>query len=73
MRVPFLPIEGFVREPVVLAHVAVGRTKWREMVAAGEAPKPQKWGERITVYEVGSIRRWIADRAAAGQPTQPVA
>lgn len=63
----FLPEIGFVREPVVLAHVGVKRTKWREMIAAGEAPAPQKWSERLTVYDAAAIRRWIADRVAASQ------
>lgn len=58
----FLPEVGFVREPVVLAHVGVGRTKWREMVKAGEAPAPQKWSERISVYDASAIRRFIAAR-----------
>lgn len=59
-----LPSEGFVREPVVLAHVGVGRTTWRAMVKAGRAPAPQKWSERLTVYNVAEIRAWIAERAA---------
>jgi predicted DNA-binding transcriptional regulator AlpA len=63
----FLPEVGFVREPVVLAHVGLGRTKWREMVQQGQAPAPQKWGERLVVYDASAIRSWIAERAAAGQ------
>lgn len=58
----FLPEVGFVREPAVLAHVGVGRTKWREMVAAGHAPSPIKFGERIVVYNAIDVRRWIADQ-----------
>lgn len=60
----FLPEVGFVREPVVLAHVGVGRTKWRELVKSGEAPAPHKWSERISVYDVAEIRGWIAQRSA---------
>ena len=60
---PFLPEVGFVREPVVLAHVGVGRTKWREMVKSGEAPAPQRWSERISVYDASAIRRFIANRS----------
>lgn len=63
----FLPEVGFVREPVVLAHVGVGRTKWRELVKAGEAPSPQKWSERISVYSAADIRRWIAERTETCQ------
>lgn len=60
----FLPEVGFVREPVVLAHVGVGRTTWRELVKAGKAPAPQRWSERITVYSAAEIRAWIAEQTA---------
>ncbi len=58
-----LPQVGLVRERVVLAHVGCGRTKWRSLVASGSAPAPQKLSERISVYDAGAIRVWIADRA----------
>jgi len=67
----FLPEVGFVREPVVLAHVGVGRTTWRELVKSGQAPAPQKWGERISVYDAADIRQWIADRKSAPGALKP--
>lgn len=60
----FLPPVGFVREPVVLAHVGVGRTRWREMIKAGEAPAPQRWSSRVSVYNAAQIHAWIEARAS---------
>ena len=60
----FLPEVGFVREPVVLAHVGVGKTKWLEMVNAGDAPSPRRLSPRVKVYSAVEIRRWIAERCA---------
>jgi len=65
-QAPFLPEVGFVRERMVLAHVGVGRTKWREMVKAGEAPKPWRWSPRIVLYDASEIRRWIEARTFSG-------
>lgn len=58
-----LPEVGFVREPVVLAHVNFGRTKWRELVANGEAPSPRRLGPRCTMYDAAEIRAWIEARS----------
>ncbi len=71
-----LPEVGFVREPVVLAHVGFGRTKWREMVAAGQAPAPRRLGPRCTMYDAALVRAWIAERANSApvvqfQPRKP--
>lgn len=59
-----LPEIGLVREPVVLAHVGVGRTKWREMVKAGKAPAPRRISERVSVYDASAVRNWIAEQCA---------
>lgn len=61
----FLPEVGLIREPVVLAHVGIGRTKWREMVKAGQAPAPQLLSPRVSVYSAEAIRAWIAAQCAA--------
>lgn len=58
-----LPEVGFVREPVVLAHVGLGRTKWRALVADKKAPSPRRLGPRCTVYVVAEVRAWIAEQA----------
>lgn len=65
----FLPTKGFVPEPVALAHTGVGRTKWREMAAAGQAPAPIKIGPRMTRYSAEEIHQWI-DAKAAGKSWQ---
>ncbi|WP_448173410.1 helix-turn-helix transcriptional regulator [Rhizobacter fulvus] len=48
----------------MLAHVSVGRTKWRELVNDGDAPAPIRLSERVSLYDATAIRRWIAERAA---------
>jgi prophage regulatory protein len=58
-----LPEVGFVREPVVLAHVGFGRTKWRSLVADEMAPQPRRLGPRCTMYDASEIRAWIAERS----------
>lgn len=61
------PMVGLVREATVLAHVEVGRTKWRELVARGEAPQPHKLSERICLYSADAIHEWIAKHQGAGE------
>lgn len=39
-------------------------TLWRK-VAAGTFPKPVKLSERVTAWNVGSIRAWMAAQAMA--------
>lgn len=60
----YLPEVGLIREDVVLAHVGVGRTKWRGLVKSGQAPAPRRLSERISVYDASAIRKWIADQMA---------
>ena len=57
---PFLPQTGFVRRPVVLAHIPFGPTKLYEEVKAGRFPKPVKLGERISAWRAEEIHAWIA-------------
>jgi len=65
-----LPEVGFVREPVVLAHVPMKRTLLRQMVATGAFPAPQQFGPRCVAYDVTKVRAWIAERAAAAPVVQ---
>lgn len=55
-----LPCEGFVRQPVVLKVLGIGRsTLWRE-IHAGRYPKPVKLSPRTSAWRVGDIRSLIA-------------
>lgn len=58
-----LPEVGFVREPVVLAHVGLGRTKWRQLVSEGKAPSPRSLGPRCVMYDATKVRAWISEQA----------
>lgn len=57
-----LPDSANVRLPVVAALFAcAGVTVWRR-VKAGTLPAPRKLGERVTAWNVGELRRVLADR-----------
>jgi predicted DNA-binding transcriptional regulator AlpA len=58
--VSFLPQTGFVRKPVVLAHVPFGPTKLFHEIKAGRFPAPLKFGERVAAWRAEDIRAWIA-------------
>jgi len=56
---PTLPQTGFVRRPVVLAHVPFGPTKLHEEIKAGRFPAPVKFGERLAAWRAEEIHAWI--------------
>jgi predicted DNA-binding transcriptional regulator AlpA len=57
---PILPPEGFVRIPVVLAVLGVGKTSFLAGVREGKYPKPVKLAPRISAWRVEDIRAVIA-------------
>ncbi len=74
-----LPDSAFIREsqlvqspkrpdvPVPLPFSAP--TLWRK-VAAGTFPKPVKLSERVTGWNVGAVRAWMAAQTAAQESVQ---
>lgn len=58
-----LPDEGFLRQsqliPLVLPFSSA--TLWRK-VNSGEFPAPKKLSDRVTAWNVGSVRAWINSR-----------
>lgn len=68
---PLLPETGFVRRPVVLAHVPFGPTKLHAEIRAGRFPAPVKFGERLAAWRAEDVRAWInaqgRDHVPAGQ------
>lgn len=56
-----LPQEGFVRLPVVLRILGIGRTAFYSGIARGDYPKPLRLGPRVSVWRVEDIRKLIAD------------
>lgn len=57
-----LPETGFLRQPQVLSFVPFSKsTLWRR-IQAKTFPHPVKLSERITVWRVEDIRRWIAEQ-----------
>lgn len=61
-----LPDTGFLRQPQVLSFVPISKsTLWRR-VQARTFPEPVKLSERVTVWRVEDVRRWIEQQ---GRPT----
>ena len=60
---PILPPEGFVRIPVVLAVLGIGKTSFLSGVREGRYPNPVKLGPRISAWRVEDIRDIIAQFA----------
>lgn len=59
-----LPETGFLRQPQVLALVPISKsTLWRR-IQARTFPKPVKLSERVTVWRVEDIRRWIEEQSS---------
>lgn len=58
---PILPETGFVRLPVILAHIPVSRSTWWAGVKSGRFPKPVKLGSRTTAWRVEDIRALILE------------
>ena len=55
-----LPAEGFVRLPVVLQVLGIGKSSLWAGIKEGRYPKPIKLGPRTTVWKVEDIRNFIA-------------
>lgn len=67
----FLPQTGFVRKPVVLAHVPYRATKLWVEIKAGRFPAPVKFSERLVAWRAEDVHAWIAAQNAAQPKVQP--
>lgn len=56
-----LPETGFVRLPLILAHIPVGKSTWWAGVKSGRYPQPVKLGTRITAWRAEDIRALITE------------
>lgn len=62
-----LPGTGFMRQPAVLKVVPFSpATLWRK-VKSGAFPKPVKLSERVTAWQVGDVRAFLAAQAEGGK------
>ena len=59
-----LPETGFVRQPVVLAHVPFSKSTLWLRVKQRTFPAPLKLSPRVTVWKAEDVRRWIDEQAA---------
>lgn len=69
-----LPNEGFVRLPVVLKVLGIGKTSWWNGIKEGKYPRPSMFGSRTARWHVDDIRALIAKyKASAGNECVGVA
>ena len=60
-----LPAGAYMRQPQVLEVVPYSSaTLWRKC-KSGQFPKPVKLSERVTAWQVGSIRDWLQAQSKA--------
>lgn len=60
-----LPDDALARlGQIIPAVVPVGRTTWWRMVRDGRAPAPAMPSPGIAAWHVGTLRAWMAARAA---------
>lgn len=60
---PVLPPEGFVRLPVVVKVMGIGKTTWWSGIREGRFPRPVKLGPKTSAWRVEDIRTLIASFA----------
>lgn len=58
-----LPQEGFVRLPVIIKLLGIGKTSWWCGIKEGRFPKPVKLGPRTSAWRVEDIRALFASFA----------
>lgn len=56
---PSIPATGFVRLPVILAHIPVSKSTWWAGCRDGRYPPPVKIGENITAWRAEDIHALI--------------
>jgi len=56
---PSLPETGFVRLPLILELIPIGRSTWWAGVKSGKYPKQVKLGENTAAWRVGDIKALI--------------
>ncbi|ARO87949.1 AlpA family phage regulatory protein [Nitrosospira lacus] len=62
-----LPASGYIRQSQLIPAIVPfsSATLWRK-VKKGEFPRPVKLSERITAWDVNSIRAWLESKSARG-------
>ena len=60
-----LPDSGFIRQAQLIPSVVPfnSATLWRKC-KTGQFPKPVKLSERVTAWNVGTVRAWLTAQAA---------
>lgn len=61
-----LPATGFIRLPIILAHIPVSRSTWWAGVKSGKYPGAVKLGDNITAWKAEDIHALIARLSGQG-------
>jgi predicted DNA-binding transcriptional regulator AlpA len=56
---PTLPEIGFIRLPLILELIPIGKSTWWAGVKSGKYPKQVKLGENTAAWRVGDIKELI--------------
>ena len=57
-----LPTEGFVRPKVLHKVLGIGLNTLWDWQASGKFPRGTKLSQRVTVWNVADVRRWMAEQ-----------
>ncbi len=60
MNTNLLPDTGFVRLPIILKVIPVGKSSWWAGCKTGRFPQPVKLGPRTTAWKTEDIRKLIS-------------
>ena len=56
-----LPEDGLMQLDKLLQFVGMGETKFRDLMAEGKAPRPNRRYGRLVLWRVRDLRRFIED------------
>ena len=62
-----LPPEGFVRLPIILKILGIGKSSFWNGIREGRFPAPVKLGPRTSVWRVEDIRALIAKTGSSSR------
>lgn len=64
-----LPTTGFIRLPLILKLLSIGRSTWYKGLKEGRFPKGVKLSSRVIAWRVEDIRKLISDLSTISTET----
>ena len=59
-------LDPLLREPARLEVTGVSKSRWYELMARDEAPKPVHIGSRSVAWRASDLKKWAESRQATG-------